>query len=443
MSYRMTKDLVKEGVSEVWRSGGAGDLALVRQLGMFHPIIGAKWVVKRYGVVIDEPGIKNGNPCVIRDGDIYRMYHTRKVSATEPFHIVMRTSYDGKSWTSPVTVMTADMVNAAGYDITGVFQPSVLKENGTYYMFFAGDQMQPWGVRRRQIFLATSTDGVNFSGIRAVLTPRQNSMEEECWHPFVAKFRGKYYMTYIGTDFRFPETNPMRFRLMLCESGDLETWTKLGIISMEGALGEWDGGKMFDHSIININDSLLLIVYAAEATAGNEDMRIGLAYSFDMKHWFGRRMLLCRVLDSEARYIADCSILYEGGKIKIWYEANDGVKDPTTGQATVREIYGEAVMSDVHVMELWINKTVPVAGLTTDDVDTKFEKVSFHLISDQDGTGYVQAYDEAAGDFKDVYSFSVSADTLTVETPAFKAKRMRLRFVPSAEAMVSAWMVAE
>jgi len=432
----------EQELKKIWQSGGAGDLALTRQLGMLHPIIGSKWAVKRYGVVVDEAGVREGNPSVIRDGDVYRMYNARRESSTDAYKIVMRTSPDGKSWTSPTTVMTADMVNAAGYDVTGVYQPSVLKENGTYYMFFAGNQMQPWGVRRNQIFLATSTDGVNFGNIKAVLTPRQNSMESVIGHPFVAKFRGKYYMIYTGAeDDRLVPTNPMFRRLLLAESEDLETWTPTGPISLEGALGEWDAGTIYDHSIVNINDSLLLIVYSAEANAGSGNMRIGLAYSFDMTHWFGRRMLLARVLDSEAKYIADNSILYEGGKLKIWYEGDDGVTDPATGQSTVRILYAEAVMGDVHVMELWINKTVPDTGLSTDDIDTKFDKKTFYIISDQSGTLNVQAYDEAAGDFKTFDSISVSADTLTAYTTYYNARRMRLNFVPSAEATVSAWAV--
>jgi len=415
---------------------------LRKALCLLHPVVKLNWAVKRYGAVIDEAGIQNANPSVIRDGDIYRMYHTRRESSTDYFKVVMRTSYDGKSWSSPTVVMTKDMVNAAGYDVTGVFQPCVLKKDSTYYLFFAGDQMQPWGVRRHQTFLATSSDGVNFSNIRAVIALAQSSIRGAAWHPYVFSFRGKYYMICIMTDYRLPRTNPMNMRLGLWESSDLIKWSFSDVISMEGVVGEWDGGRMFDHSIVNIDDAVLLMVYASESKAGNVDMRIGLAYSFDARNWFRSRMLLARVLDSEALYIADSSILYEGGKLKIWYEANDGVTDTTTNQPTVRMMYAEAVPSKCHIMELWINKTVPTTGLATDDVDTKFKNVNFCLISDQSGTAYIQAYNEATGDFIDAQSFSVSANALAVLTPSFSARRMKLRFVPSAQATASAWMVS-
>lgn len=415
--------------------------------GELHPIVGGKWAVKRYGIVVETVGIREGNPSVIRDGDTYRMYNARRVTSVALYDIIMRTSADGKTWSAPTIVMTDVQVNAAGFNVTGVYHPCILKENGIYYLFFAADQMQPFALRRNQIFLATSVDGVNFTGVTAVLTPRQNSMEGYLLHPWVCKFRSLYYMNCIGGDDRLLVTNPMAMRLMLYVSDDLVVWTKLDIINVEGTLGEWDAGNMYDHSLINVNDSLFFIVYAAEATAGSVNMRIGLAYTFDMTHWFGRRMLLARVLTSEASYIADTSILYEGGKLKIWYEADDGVVWGPTGQSTVRVLYAEAVLGDNHLMELWINKTVVVAGDNTDDIDTKFDKKTFHLISNQAaivGVGnqglFIQAYDEAAGDFKTIDSISITANTLTPYTTYYNSRRMRLRFVPSAQATVSAWV---
>jgi len=444
---------LKEALTDIiasmtdFRYGGTARQALREELGLLHPIINAKWAVKRYGIVFEEAGVRGGNPSVIRDGDIYRMYTTHRATSVDTYKIRLHTSLDGKTWTLVGNVITVAMVNAVGFNVDVVAHPSVIKVGNIYYLYFMGRQMQPWAIRREQIFLATSTDGVAFANIIAVLTPRQNSMEEQIWHPFIAKFRDKYYLTCITTNLRLPAANPMNYRLMLYVSDDLVTWSRLDIINMEGALGEWDAGRMYDHSILNINDSLLLILYATEITAGTSEMRIGLAYSFDMVNWFGRKMMLTRVLESEARSIADASILYEGGKLKIWYEADDGVNVPATGQSTLRILYAEATMGDNHLMELWINKAVVIAGDNTDDIDTKFDKKTFHLISDQAATVgvgaeglFIQAYDEAAGDFKTVDSISVVAATLTPYTTYYNSRRMRLRFVPSAQAVVSAWV---
>jgi hypothetical protein len=399
-----------------------------KELGLLHPIVNTKWAVKRYGVVIDQPE-RPGNPCVIKDGDLYRLYTGVMEVWTSP---------DGKSWTKVATnIMTPTMVNNAGYNVTGVYQPCVVKYNGIYYLFFAGDQLQPWGVRRDQIFLATSIDGITFGNIRAVITPVQNSMEERCWHPYVVRFKDKWWCYYITTDYRLTSSNPMQNRLACAISDNLITWEKIGEVIIEPAMNEWDSGRMYDHSVVNIEDRFLLLVSAVEATAGGGDMRIGAYYSFNGKTFYRHRMLLTRVLSAEKKYIADNTTLYEGGKLKIWYEAYDGIAAP------VRLIYAEAIPGNSQIMELWVNESISTSGATTDDVDTKFDKKTFYIISNQSGTLYVQAYDEVANDFKDIDSKSVSANTLTPYSTTYGARRMKLKFIPSASAVVSAWMVAE
>jgi len=93
---------------------------------------------------------------------------------------------------------------------------------------------------------------------------------------------------------------------------------------------------------------------------------------------------------------------------------------------------------------LWEDESVPDTGETTDYLETQYnDKKTFYIISDQSGTLYVQAYDEIAGDFKDIDSMSVSADTLTPYMTYYDARLMRLRFVPSAAATVSAWAMLE
>jgi len=95
---------------------------------------------------------------------------------------------------------------------------------------------------------------------------------------------------------------------------------------------------------------------------------------------------------------------------------------------------------------LWESESVTdtTNGSTTDLIDTGYnDKKTFYIISDQSGTLYIQAYDEVTGDFKDIDSISVSADTLTPYMTTYDARLMRLRFVPSAAATVSAWVVLE
>jgi len=93
---------------------------------------------------------------------------------------------------------------------------------------------------------------------------------------------------------------------------------------------------------------------------------------------------------------------------------------------------------------LWSNASISTSGGSTISVPTQgFERKTFYIISNQAGTLYIQAYDEVAGDYKDIDSISVSANTLTPYSTTYGARLMRLRFVPSASATVSCWAVLE
>jgi hypothetical protein len=91
---------------------------------------------------------------------------------------------------------------------------------------------------------------------------------------------------------------------------------------------------------------------------------------------------------------------------------------------------------------LWENQSITdtTNGSTTDYVETQYnDRATFYIISNQSGTLYIQAYDEVAGDFKDIDNTSVSANVLTPYIMTGGARLTRLRFVPSASATVSAW----
>jgi hypothetical protein len=94
---------------------------------------------------------------------------------------------------------------------------------------------------------------------------------------------------------------------------------------------------------------------------------------------------------------------------------------------------------------LWENESVTdtTNGSTTDYVEAEYNnELTFTVISNQSGTLYIQAYDEVAGSFRDVDSKPVSANTLTAyNVTQTHARLMRVRFVPSASATVSCWVV--
>jgi len=95
-------------------------------------------------------------------------------------------------------------------------------------------------------------------------------------------------------------------------------------------------------------------------------------------------------------------------------------------------------------LKLWYNEVIDTSGATTPGFMTAYvDKKTFYIISDKPGTLYIQAYNEATGDYSDIDSVSVFANTLTPYTTTIGARLMRLRFVPTDVATVSAWTVLQ
>jgi hypothetical protein len=95
-------------------------------------------------------------------------------------------------------------------------------------------------------------------------------------------------------------------------------------------------------------------------------------------------------------------------------------------------------------LRLWMNESITdtTNGSTTLGFRVaEADKKTFYIYSNQSGTLYIQAYDEVNATYRDIDSTPVSANVLTPYVMTMKARLVRLRFVPSASATVSAWAV--
>jgi len=92
-------------------------------------------------------------------------------------------------------------------------------------------------------------------------------------------------------------------------------------------------------------------------------------------------------------------------------------------------------------LQLWANQTVPVAGDNTPEIPGyPYESKMFYLLSDQDGTAYIQV-DLGDGVWRTLNPTGepVTANELFSYQTTYSARFMRLRFVPAGEATVQAW----
>jgi predicted GH43/DUF377 family glycosyl hydrolase len=181
-----------------------------------------------------------GNPIVIKDEDIYKMWYAG-TGGDGIEQIGYATSKDGFTWTkyahNPVL-----KPNYKTWEEGGVFGPYVIKEEDTYKMWYSGWVEPVAG----GIGYAISQDGINW--IKSSENPVLESGASDSWDqaivacPVVIHDEGRYLMWYLGeASFIFPTALP---QTGFAVSDDGIHWTKDStnnpILRVEA--GKWDSG---------------------------------------------------------------------------------------------------------------------------------------------------------------------------------------------------------
>jgi hypothetical protein len=170
--------------------------------------------------------------------------HTSAGKNTRLFYRWEGQSLTDKDWKPMGIAMEAD--TTLGEQSGGLQAPYVLKENGTYYLFYGG-----WA----QICLATSTDGKNFTRIL-----NQHRQSELFTGPYinsrdamVIREQGIYYCYYTGHTFEDGtiEFNgqrveqPFKAAIFCRTSTNLIDWSEATMVSAGGqpeTMDRWYGG---------------------------------------------------------------------------------------------------------------------------------------------------------------------------------------------------------
>ena len=140
----------------------------------------------------------NTAPCVLRDGDLWRMWYVSGVGWVHRdlprYNIKYAESHDGLSWDRQGTVC----VDFASSDEHALARPCVQKEGGIYRMWFSHKGQS------YRIGYAESRDGVNWDrrdaevGIDVSPSGWDSEMIE---YAYVFEHRGVKYMLYNGNDY--------------------------------------------------------------------------------------------------------------------------------------------------------------------------------------------------------------------------------------------------
>jgi len=148
-------------------------------------------------------------PCVIKDGDVYKMWYSGYDGAN--FRILYTTSMDGITWTDHQMVL--NIGSEGTYDTSRVRFPCIVKEDGTYKMWYSGYDGQ-----KDRILYTTSTDGITWTNHQVAIDIGAEGTYDtlSIYKPCVVKEGDAYKMWYSGRDV----TN---WRILYTESGK-ENW---------------------------------------------------------------------------------------------------------------------------------------------------------------------------------------------------------------------------
>ena len=217
----------------MYYSGGAGASLMTTGLAKSSDG-GFTWT--KFGKVLDVGGagewddMQAQSHTVLVDGDTYKMWYggQRDPEVTYDAKIGYATSADGETWTKDGSnpVFEGD---AGEWDGDNVGYPSVIKENGTYYMWYSGHD-GAW----KGIGLATSTDGIDWtrSGNNPVVTNESGGYAYQC---HVIAVGSEYWMLYNDNTSR---------KIYYARSTDKVTWTGHKLAIDLGGGGEWDDYRL-------------------------------------------------------------------------------------------------------------------------------------------------------------------------------------------------------
>lgn len=271
-----------------------------------------------------------GDPSVIRDGYILRMFYTCYDPDKKGPNICQATSTDGFTWVNLDTVETKvkGRVLKTG---TGRWEDThetsfVIKNGGQFFLYYSGyvDKGGSLNSYPANLGLSVSSDGVNFrpySSEPVMRTTPGGYDNDSIFSPSIVKHDGVMYMVYAGHCWRNCKNEP-GINLLGATSRDGINWTKREKPILEGAQMPAFFRKpgAGEPELVKGPDGLFYLFYTA--LQGDNPHVIGLGSS---KNPFGPWKMSEEpiIIPQEGRFdeaeIVAPSVLIENGKIRMWF----------------------------------------------------------------------------------------------------------------------------
>lgn len=289
---------------------------------------------KQVKPILSGPYSLVGDPSVIRDGALLRMYYTCYDPSRSPQGpaICQTTSTDGQSWSDVATTVNravpGQMVLPAGKWDTAHETAFALKFRGEYLLYFVG-YVDKGGFLKSfpaQLGLAVSTDGVNFTryGDAPVLSPTPGGYDNDAvFSPTIIEHEGQLVMLYTGHCWNNCPKGAGLY-LLAATSPDGRTWTKRDAVVMSKADTPNAKDGIAENELVRGPDGkFYLFVSLMQGDAGHD---IGIARaSSPFGPWELDPDPIVRRTSGEFDEIGPIapSVLIEDGRVRMWFHGFD------------------------------------------------------------------------------------------------------------------------
>jgi predicted GH43/DUF377 family glycosyl hydrolase len=260
-----------------------------------------------------ESGFGVIGPRVLKVGNVYKMWYT---GIGTLFQIGLATSTDGINWTksNPNPVLTNGQPGS--FDADHVDYPSVIYHNNKYWMWYSG-----WSNGIRQIGLATSLDGVNWtkhSGNPVLTIGPVSAWDAQSTAVPCVIYDGKFKMWYHGKGLYLQAAG-------YAESDDGIHWQKYqGNPVLTPLPNSWESNVIGINSVEKVN-GIYQMWYGGND--GNTT-RFGYAISADGVNWerYGSNPILTPGASGawDSGPLGGFFVLRENNAYKMWYGGNNG-----------------------------------------------------------------------------------------------------------------------
>ncbi len=298
-----------------------------------------------------------GNPVVMKDEGIYKMWYSGGDGTGGHRCTGYATSVDGVNWTKhdePILEQTPD-----SWDSWAAHWCSVIKDGTTYKMWYSGAT----DFYSHRIGYATSDDGISWTkhGDNPLELQHDGSWDDaQVWFPFVVKDGDTYHMWYSGSDGSVG-------RIGYAWSEDGISWHPVdeNPVLVPGDPGSWDDLGVNEACVMKRDDSFVMwyqgygdpgiadVGYATEAPTGVlvDALRRGIGSHRNVPNPFNPQTTIQYDLSRQATVTLSIFDL-AGHLVRTLVEGEEKPAGSHAATWTGRNSYGQSMPSGTYVYRL-------------------------------------------------------------------------------------------